>query len=187
VSNAWASIRDGVSGWWDAITSTIGDAISGIPAAVQWAIGGLVDIGWKIVQSIKDGILGLWYDATEGVSALLGDLISWLGFGDYGSTVIEGVKNAILNAWDDFVNWLWSLFGDITPPWANSMAAASGLNMVIPPGFPNDTFTIRATSGEHAIITPAGQAAAANVTIYGGLSLYGVQDTQGLLAQLAAL
>jgi hypothetical protein len=32
-----------------------------------------------------------------------------------------------------------------------------GLDMVVPRGFPNDTFPIRATSGEHVQITPRGK------------------------------
>ena len=33
---------------------------------------------------------------------------------------------------------------------------AHGLDMIVPPGFPNDTFPIRATSGERVTITPQG-------------------------------
>ncbi len=33
----------------------------------------------------------------------------------------------------------------------------AGLNMIVPSGFPNDTFPIRASSGEHVAITPADQ------------------------------
>lgn len=32
-----------------------------------------------------------------------------------------------------------------------------GLSMTVPPGYPNDTYPLRATSGEHVEITPAGQ------------------------------
>jgi len=35
---------------------------------------------------------------------------------------------------------------------------AHGLDMIVPPGYPSDTFSIRATSGEHVQITPAGAA-----------------------------
>lgn len=41
-----------------------------------------------------------------------------------------------------------------TPP---GMGGANGLDMIVPAGFPNDSFPIRAQSGEHVQITPAGQ------------------------------
>jgi hypothetical protein len=40
-----------------------------------------------------------------------------------------------------------------TPP-----GGARGLDMIVPSGYPNDTYPVRATSGEHLTITPAGGA-----------------------------
>ncbi len=61
--------------------------------------------------------------------------------------------------------------------------------MIVPAGFPNDTFPILASSGERVSITPAGKAAAAATTIniYGGITLNNVKDSQSLLAELQAL
>jgi len=42
--------------------------------------------------------------------------------------------------------------GDLPP------GGARGLDMIVPSGFPNDTYPVRATSGEHVAITPAGGA-----------------------------
>jgi hypothetical protein len=36
----------------------------------------------------------------------------------------------------------------------NKAFGASGLDMVVPPGFPNDTFPIRASSGERVVVIP---------------------------------
>jgi len=48
---------------------------------------------------------------------------------------------------------------------------ANGLNFIVPPGYPNDSFPIRVESGEHVQVTPAGQTqqmmgGATNVTNY---------------------
>jgi hypothetical protein len=39
-----------------------------------------------------------------------------------------------------------------------------GLDFVVPPGFPGDSFPFRATSGEHVQVTPKGQGSAGGVT-----------------------
>ena len=45
-----------------------------------------------------------------------------------------------------------------------------GLSMVVPPGYPNDSFKFRATSGEHVQVTPQGQ-------IGGGGTVYNIYPT----------
>jgi hypothetical protein len=52
---------------------------------------------------------------------------------------------------------------------------ANGLDMTVPPGYPNDSFLFHATSGEHVAITPPGQAGA-RVMITGGINFYGIAD-----------
>jgi hypothetical protein len=47
---------------------------------------------------------------------------------------------------------------------------AHGLNMIVPPGYPNDSFRVRATSGETVTITPPGQSSSPiNITINGNI------------------
>jgi hypothetical protein len=54
---------------------------------------------------------------------------------------------------------------------------ASGLDMMIPPGFPNDTFPLRASSGERAIIqTPAQQARGGGGGISVSVNIHGQQS-----------
>ena len=40
-----------------------------------------------------------------------------------------------------------------------------GLDMTVPPGYPGDTYPIRATSGEHVTVTPAGEKPAGGETV----------------------
>ena len=41
---------------------------------------------------------------------------------------------------------------------AGSSGGQHGLNMVVPPGFPNDSYRLNVSSAEHVKVTPAGQA-----------------------------
>jgi hypothetical protein len=45
------------------------------------------------------------------------------------------------------------------------LEGASGLDFVVPPGYPNDSFPMRVQSGEHVQVTPAGEKSKSNVTI----------------------
>lgn len=68
--------------------------------------------------------------------------------------------NTLPDSKDIYVTVHYGDSGDLVGP-----GGQHGLDMVVPPGFPNDTFPIRASSGEHVKITPHGQAQ--NVS-YGG-------------------
>ena len=56
---------------------------------------------------------------------------------------------------------------DLIPDNFKGPGGANGLNMIVPPGFPNDTFPVRASSGEQVTITPQsrGGGGGNNVTV----------------------
>ena len=66
---------------------------------------------------------------------------------------------------------------------ATGSGYANGADFIVPPGYPNDSFPMRVESGEHVVVTPAGQSAPSGgsdtfyVTINaGGASAQGVAD-----------
>ncbi len=53
---------------------------------------------------------------------------------------------------------------------------ASGLDFVVPPGYPNDSYPMRVQSGEHVTVTPAGQPSGGNT-----INLYAANDVDYML------
>ena len=63
---------------------------------------------------------------------------------------------------------------------------ATGLDFIVPPGYPNDTYRVNVQSGEHVQVTPAGQAQAGGLSI-GVVNVYGVQDVRAFLAEVGKI
>lgn len=61
-----------------------------------------------------------------------------------------------------------------------------GLDMMVPPGFPNDTYPIRATSGERVVIIPKGLAGNTYNTSY-NLNVNSQMQSQGIVSDFALL
>lgn len=61
---------------------------------------------------------------------------------------------------------------------------ANGLDMIVPPGYPNDSFNVRAQSGERVQITQPGQSGA---PIIGQVNVYNDQDVEVIAHRVAAI
>jgi hypothetical protein len=48
---------------------------------------------------------------------------------------------------------------------------AGGADFVVPPGYPNDSFPMAVTSGEHVVVTPAGNDNSRTININGGINV----------------
>ena len=66
------------------------------------------------------------------------------------------------------------------------VTAQHGANFVVPPGFPNDTFPLRVTSGERVIVIPNSQSAGNNVT-FGDVHLNNGMDMAMLEHQMSQI
>lgn len=93
-------------------------------------------------------------DATQQMAEDFG-----LNWGD-ARTQIQGARDDILNLPEQVrtqirVDVQWNVGTRSGPP----PGGQHGLNMTVPPGYPNDTFPILASSGERVIIAPAAAAA----------------------------
>ena len=113
-----------VSEWSNSLKDWMGSLIisfvaKAVAAAGSWAAG-MVEIGYKIVQKIKDGINAAW-DMASFIGGKLSGLASfilsgaWLaGFLDVGAAIVQKIKSGISSAWASFISWLLTKLGDIT-------------------------------------------------------------------------
>lgn len=63
---------------------------------------------------------------------------------------------------------------------------ANGLSMTVPPGYPNDSYRVWASSGEHVEITPQGKTGAGQTINIANVTLPGVRDARGFARELDA-
>lgn len=230
ISNAWQAVNDFTSSWWNTITNTISSMVNAIWNGITSQFNGIRDTISNVWTSVNDAAYWAWdtikntidnvVSGWDGITSIFDTLRNaaedvWSGLTDFVDGVWNGITTNVRNGVNSVIDVLnglihaYNVFLEAIgqDPIPDIPYAAHGLDMVVPPGFPNDTFPIMASSGEHVKITPVerintsgleslnkstpitlpSQPAAASVTIYGGLSLYGVQDAQGLLSQLAAL
>ena len=59
-----------------------------------------------------------------------------------------------------------------------------GLNMIVPPGFPNDSFPIMVSSGERVVVSPQSTDNSRNMTFNGGMTFNNGQDLSSFQSML---
>lgn len=74
------------------------------------------------------------------------------------------------------------------PPGTNQGSGANGANFIVPPGYPNDSFSMGVQSGEHVMVTPAGQGVGGN-TIFeiGDINVYETGNPQATAEMVVAI
>ena len=149
-----------------------------LPVASVNAGEALTNLGLVFSNEAKEGS-GM-YSYRIGIQGLIGEL----------ELMIQRTKDALA--------LLSGGAGTIpTPP-----GGASGLDMIVPPGYPNDSYPIRVQSGEHVKVTPAGstggmttgysagrsrrKGAGSGINVNGSLTinLQGVVDSDSMLESL---
>lgn len=79
---------------------------------------------------------------------------------------------------------VWEGEGGVYDP-AKKIGGATGLDMIVPQGYPNDSFPIWAQSGEHVKITPPGQSSGGNVTMYNTFTVPNEATARAVAKELA--
>jgi phage-related protein len=216
LSKAWNDIKTGAANTWNAITKGITDKVDEIKNKIKdkwseikfW----LESTMWRIRDNIRDA----WDRARQYVVDKVQDMIDrvrnlWSDMKDAGSRLVEGLKDGIRNAWNSFLSWLRgilddaigavkSFFGIHSPSQVfagigeNLMAGLAegiGDGVTVPVTTMVDASRDLVDAGSMTMDLRAGQAAGsaggAQITIYGGLVLHGIQDVPSLLGELQAL
>lgn len=129
------------------------------------------EIGLPISQGIAEGVIEGGQAVADAVATVVGDAITATSGGmlGAGATFAEALFNGMQAAGVQFgigggdigtFTRMVNMAANIAPGGFNASTqvnAAKGADFIVPPRYPNDTFTIGATSGERVTITPPGQ------------------------------
>lgn len=189
---------------WEYIAKKVGERIDQIKNTVMKVWGALT--GWldRTVKGIADDLRNAFENARQWViekvvAIILGIRKLWEDAREGGRNLVEGLRQGINNAWTSFKNWVLGLlsglrdavlgfFGIHSP---SSMFAEigqqlmAGLEQGIGGGL---TMPINAMYQAGGAVAGAAMGGANQyMNVYGGLHLNGVQNQQGLLAELQGM
>jgi hypothetical protein len=113
------------------------------------------DLGEKLLIQLVAGINAKTAYAIGFIAGIISDIVSKLrelfGVSGGGSSGSGQKPEKVTGGGKGGLGSVSNLLKDLIP------GGAQGLNMVVPGGFPNDTFPVLASSGEHILITPEGE------------------------------
>ena len=168
--------------------NSVGVTMSGMGSAAASAFSVLnksIDNALDAVEELDNTLSGVGGEAREAANAF--DSFQDAGRGIY-DTLIPALRS-LLNILEDIADAAADAADNIgaipeSPPGtAGGMGFQAGVrNFVVPPGFPNDTYPVRLSTGEKMTVIPRGQAAGAsggNVTVnLGPVTISGELDLQ---------
>lgn len=147
----------------------LGGVVGDFGTALSDAFKGLVEgLGQAFLQLVTD----LPFSILEGLAGIIPEIVEGLGialqtlYSDIPTQIIDGLQNEIGKLGDSIFNAIVEpikkVFDDINPFSGGGGGGGGGLGIKIggfklaeggevPPGFPNDTFPARLTSGENVI------------------------------------
>lgn len=211
LTETWSSIKDKASELWTGLVTAIRDRLLSIKDKVKDVWLDLRSWLAETLQRIVEGIRDKWQQAKQWVIDTVLGIVDrvrnlWNDIKEAGARLVDGLKEGIRNAWNGFLDWLRGIlnsaidavkkFFGISSPSRVFAGIGEQLMAGLSAGIGDGVdVPVRALvdAGQQmlgALGLGGGAARAAGgqyVTVYGGLTLDGVQNRTGLLSELAGM
>ena len=139
---------------YNSLVLSLGNSLGLIPRTIDVSIKVHADMGSSYLQALQSGVVTAEQLGIQSQSASTAQAVGgWTSTGvlEYAGKPYDPVKNR--------------------RKWINSSGGvkwmAEGGEFVVPPGYPDDSYTVKVQTGEHVRVTPAGQNIGGNtITLY---------------------